>query len=167
MHSFGVSYNKSDTEFQKIISQNNQNIYSRFIPEKFANSGQDPKGKILEFIKKDFIKPIQNEKPKIYKDEIDKKIQNSTSWAINTTKNCTNEINLPKLQSYNNYNFIKKNEEKTENYKKSYLSTDNISFRIPVLKEKQNDNNLNDINNRTCNSNSAVDLKSINKYKFK
>jgi hypothetical protein len=153
MDSYGFG-NNSETQFQKIISEKNRNVYSRFIPEKFANSGQDPKGKIIEFADKDLIKPIK--KPIVFKEEYDKKILNSTSWAINTTKICTNEINLPKIQNYRNYNFIKKNEENSERYKRSYLSTDNISLKIPEEKVK----NENDENNNKS-SYSLIDLKSI------
>jgi hypothetical protein len=140
-NTFGKFY-KTESEFQNIISLKNHKLYERFVPEKFANSGQDPKGKIIEFNNKDLIKPIK--KPKIYIQEIDKKYQESNRWAVNTTKNCTNETNLPKLQNFKSYNFLKKNEneEKNLNYKKNFFKTDNISFGIP-MSQTQNINKIN------------------------
>jgi hypothetical protein len=153
MNTFGKFY-KSETEFQNIISLKNNKLYERFVPEKFANSGQDPKGKIIEFNNKDLIKPIK--KPTIYIQDIDKKFQESNRWAVNTTKNCTKETNLPKLQNFKSYNFHKKNEdeekgnikgiekEKDLSYKKNFLKTDNISFKIPMSKIlNQNQNQIN------------------------
>lgn len=128
MNSFG-KLNKTETEFQSIINEKNHKLYERFLPEKFANSGNDTTRKIIEFNNKDIIKPLK--KPNIYSQEINKKILQSNSWAINTSKNCTSENKLPKLQNFKNYNFIKINEEEAEKYKKQFFETDHITTKCP------------------------------------
>ena len=122
-------FNKTETDFQSIISKRNKTLYERFIPEKFANTGEDPTGKILEFTKKDFIKQIK--KPEIYHTEKPELKTRENRWALNTTKICTSPKNLPKLQKLKNYNFITRNKEEAEKYQKSFFKTDNISMKVP------------------------------------
>jgi hypothetical protein len=119
------SFNNKESEFQKLINLKNHKFYARFIPEKFANSGLDPIKKILEFNKKDLIKPIK--KPTVYFQDIDQNILNSKSWAINTTKKFSTFEKLPKLQNNKNFSINNKENESNEKHQKTYISTDHIS----------------------------------------
>jgi hypothetical protein len=129
MNSCGL-LNKSESEFQSIIRKRNHQLYEKYIPEKFANSGVDPIKQIIEFANKDLIKPIK--KPNIFSQEIDQKKLNSTTWAVGTTKTCTDIKNLPKKQDYKTYNFVKINEQDKEKYKKIFNKNDNVSIKFPI-----------------------------------
>lgn len=130
MNPFDNKLNKTETDFQALISQRNNKLYERFIPEKFANTGEDPTGKFIEFTNKDIIKPIK--KQNVYEKKAN--FTHTNKWAINTTKNCTSPNNLPKLQNFREYNFIKRDKTDVDKYRNTYFKTDNISVRVP--KEK-------------------------------
>ena len=122
-------FNRTETNFDKLRIAKKNKLYERFIPEKYANTGKDPTGKIMEFINKDIIKPI--EKPKIYGKRTN---LTCTKWAINTTKICTSPDKIPKIQNFKDYNFIKNEKIDVDKYRNTYFKTDNISVKIP--KEK-------------------------------
>lgn len=128
-------FNKTDTNFQKFITSRNK-LYERFIPEKYANTGYDPNGKIIEFINKDVIRPIR--RPDVY-EKREKNIHRN-QWAIDTTKICSSPNKLPKKQIFKEYNFINREKinidiEIPRNY---YLKTDHISVKTPKEKYDKN-----------------------------
>ena len=42
-------------------------------------------------------------------------------WSLNPQLNCTKEKHLPKIQQFKEYNFIKRDKEKIEQYKNNYV----------------------------------------------
>lgn len=124
-------FNKTDTNFQRYIKERNK-LYERFVPEKQANTGHDPDGKIKEFINKDVIRPIS--KPEIYEKKVS--FTHTNRWALDTTKICTSPSRLPKKQIFKEFNFIKRDKIDVKKKENNYLKTDNISVRVP--KEKYN-----------------------------
>jgi hypothetical protein len=126
-------FNKTETDFNKIRIATKNKLYQRFIPEKYANTGEDPAGKFIEFTKKDIIRPL--EKPNNYE-----KIKNSTQtgWALNTTKLCTSPRMVNKFQKFKEYNFIKKDKINIEKYRNNYFKTDYISVKNPIEKYDKN-----------------------------
>lgn len=124
--------------------------YSRFFPDKIANTGKDPKGGYFDFLKKDSMKPLNRnleELPNTVKPyqkyeminigKLDNNLENN-KWAINTNKKCTSPQMIPKIQQYREYSFpnLTKDPEKVERYKNTYLKSDNISIRYPNLENK-------------------------------
>lgn len=107
-------------------------LKQRFIPDKIANTGEDPKGKFLEFLKHDIIKPlssktiIQKNEKKIFYDTFQ-----ANRWALNTAKTCSSPDKLPKLQPFKEYNFAKIDPLQVDNHKKNYFKTDHISVKVP------------------------------------
>jgi hypothetical protein len=122
-------FNKTETDFNKIRIANKNKLYERFIPEKYADTGEDPSGKFIEFTKKDIIRPL--ERPKNY-EKITHLTQ--TAWALNTTKLCTSPSKVSKLQRFKNYNFINKDRINIEKYRSNYSKTDHISVKVPIEK---------------------------------
>lgn len=118
--------------------------YSRFFPDKIANTGKDPKGGYFDFIKNDLMKPLNrnldelasNYKP-YQKYEKVKLTNDYDKWALNTNKKCTSPEMIPKIQQYKEYNYpnLTKDLQKVEKYKNSYLKSDNISIRYPNLEK--------------------------------
>jgi hypothetical protein len=106
-------------------------LLQRFIPDKIANTGEDPKRKYLEFIKHDIIKSLSG-KP-IYKKEENKFFEtcDANRWALNTAKICNLPDKLPKLQPFKEYNFAKVDPIVAQNYRKNYFKTDHISVKVP------------------------------------
>lgn len=108
----------------------------RLLPDKIANTGEDPKGKYLEFIKHDIIKPLTSKT--VLKKEENKFFEtcNAKRWALNTAKICSSRDLLPKLQPFKEYNFQKvdplKEQQLESNQKKTYFKTDHISVKVPV-----------------------------------
>lgn len=113
-------------------SSRSTRLPQRFIPDKIANTGDDPKGKYLEFIKNDIIKPLntktrqQNDRNNFFES------CNANRWALNTAKTCTSPYKLPKLQPFKEYNFVKIDPLEAQNHKNSYLKTDHISVKVPT-----------------------------------
>lgn len=68
--------------------------YERFKPPKVANTGADPHGSFLEFIKKDCAKPI-NVRKEHFKPEIDPNHFEATNkhWAVGTKTFNVNKVN--------------------------------------------------------------------------
>ena len=160
--------------------------YSRFFPDKIANTGKDPKGGYLDFMKNDILKPLDRnleELPssiKPYKkyemtklNKIENNIDNK-KWALNTNKKYTSPEMIPKIQQYRDYNFPKliKDPEKVERYKNTYLKSDNISIRYPNLEKNSNadiDKSIKKLNHNiyTENYNKEKDYNSNNYYNNK
>lgn len=93
--------------------------------DRIAESGNDPKGALVEFIRKDVIKPMIRPKIEEYNNF------NNTftdKWALCTTKNCSNQEQVPKMQQYKEYNFPSKDGVHVEKYKNFHLKSDNISI---------------------------------------
>jgi len=135
-------YEKMDWSKKSIIrtrtGSRSTRPFQRFIPDKIANTGEDPKRKLVEFIKKDIIKPLSSKL--MIKDENssnDLSILNK-KWALNTAKICTSPNKLPKLQPFKDYNFVKVDPLQADNYKKSYFKTDHISVKVPTSENKEN-----------------------------
>jgi len=105
-------------------------LSKRFIEDRQANTGEDPKKKYVEFMKNDIIKPLNK---KILSKEENKKLENynPNCWALNTAKICPSHDKLPKLQQYKEYNFVKVDPKDVEKYKKTYFKTDHISVKVP------------------------------------
>jgi hypothetical protein len=112
--------------------------YKRFIKDKQADTGFDPQGCFIEFMKKDIIKPLDRPKdPLPILVAIDR-------WAINTEKKCPIEEKVPKVQQFKEYNFISRSQDNIEKYKSSFLKTDIVSIRVPkIIKKEENDSFLN------------------------
>ncbi len=119
-------FNKTENNFDLLRTARRNKLYERFISEKYANTGEDPSGKFIEFANKDIIKPLRNQ-------NIYEKIPclTYTTWAINTTKKYTSPNKISKLQKFRNYNFIKKDNIDTDKYRNNYSKTDHISVKIP------------------------------------
>jgi hypothetical protein len=79
---------------KKFATHRPEKPYERFKPPKYANTGADPNGGFLEFIKKDVQKPINvhNEK---FKPEIDQNHFKATQhkWAIGTKTSNIHKVN--------------------------------------------------------------------------
>lgn len=113
----------------------------RFLKDKIAHSGEDPKGSIIEFIKHDIIKPLDRQVSKKEENSHHKNpsiISFNEKWALNSTKLCTSPEMLPKVQQFKEYNFVKYDPIKADHYKKNYIKTDHISLKVPKDEIKQN-----------------------------
>ena len=85
----------------------------------------------------DIIKPYHANRNSIYSLTLNSKSRNE-KWSLNPQLNCPNKEQLPKIQQFKNYYFVKRNNEEVEKYKNNYLQTDYISIRVPIhLKEKE------------------------------
>lgn len=110
----------------------------RFLKEKISNTGQDPRGSIIEFVKKDLIKPL--DRKILEKDDNknnDKLPLINNKWAANAPKICSTPEKLAKIHQFKEYSFIKKDPIVADLLKKNYIKTDNISIKV------QNDNDSN------------------------
>ena len=124
----GFFKNEGYTELQKSFGRpvyNNET--NRFIKDKQANTGTDPKGALIEFIKHDTIKPIR--RPDLYSEKEKMSATQVNKWAVNTTKQCNSGFLLPKFQQYKEYYFHPRNEEDITNYNSTFLKSDNIALR--------------------------------------
>lgn len=77
-------------------------------------------------MKKDLIRPLQRKDlyPKLKRTIL-------PTWAINTIKKCPTKEMLPKFQQYKNYYFYNVSQDQKNNYRRSFLPTDNIGVRYP------------------------------------
>lgn len=53
----------------------------------------------------------------------------SQKWALNSSKICPREENLPKRQVFKEYNFIHRTDRDIENYQSFFLKSDNIAIK--------------------------------------
>jgi hypothetical protein len=106
--------------------------FHRFLKDKIANTGSDPKGNYSEFIKNDLIKPITRSREPLPKIET-----TSQKWALRTDKNCPSEEKVPRIQQFKEYFFPNRTQEEIDNYRSSFLKSDYVSIRIPKIKKKQ------------------------------
>lgn len=86
----------------------------------------------------DITKPYTANRTVLYNltERNDPSIRN-LKWSLNPQLNCSKEKHLPKIQQFKEYNFIKRDKEKIEQYKNNYLETDNIAIRVPdFVKDK-------------------------------
>ncbi len=104
--------------------------YKRFNRHKIADTGSDPNGARIEFIKHDIIRPL--ERPNHF--PIIENKSEQEKWALGTTKQAMALENLPKVQQFREYNFKTKSEEQPCH--SSLQKTDHISIRIPEFKHK-------------------------------
>lgn len=102
--------------------------YQRFGRSKIADSGEDPNGAMLEFIKHDIVRPL--ERLNMQK----KKCIASEKWAVGTTKKCPSIEKLPKKEALKDYYFPDINEKKSE---LCVNKTDHISILVPKIKKKE------------------------------
>jgi len=117
--------------------------HQRLIPDKIANTGQDPKGKFYEFMKNDIIKPLSSktvlqQQQQRSENKTSLETSNANRWALNTAKICSSPENLPKLQAFKEYNFVKVNPLEAQNYQKNYSKTDHISMKVPPARNTEN-----------------------------
>lgn len=106
--------------------------YKRFRKEKVADTGSDPNGAILEFIKNDIVRPLERLKPPPERISLD-----TEKWAVGTEKQCSSIEKLPKVQQYKDYYFPNKSQEDAEKYKSFFHKTDNIAIRVPKINKKE------------------------------
>jgi hypothetical protein len=112
--------------------------HKRFIKDKKADTGFDPKGSFIEFMNHDLIKPL--ERPKNPIPEIEPTIR----WAIHTEKKSPNAEIIPKIQQFKDYNFISRSQDDIDKYKSSFLKTDIVAIRVPkIIKKDEKDSYLN------------------------
>lgn len=108
--------------------------HKRFIKGKVADTGEDPTGGFLHFMKSDINAPL--ERASLIESNVNMVQASSNKWAIRTTKQCPAIEKLPKLQQYREYNFPERSQEDVDRYKSFYLKSDNISIRVPELNKK-------------------------------
>ena len=114
-------------------------IPQRFPAEKKANTGEDPKGKLIEFINHDIIQPLS--KKILNQDTKTAEISHSLKWALNTTKICPSLDKIPKVQQYKTQNFSFEENHPEKNIKK-YFKTDHISIKVPEKDIKNSTSNF-------------------------
>ena len=125
--------------------------FNRFIKSKIANTGVDPGQTFINFINKDIPKPYKSQLSPLsnkYKENINFE---NTKWTLGTTCNCRKKEFLPKFQQFKNYYFISnKDNDKNDNLRNTYLSTDHIKIKtsresetIDVNKERNKRSILN------------------------
>lgn len=103
--------------------------FHRFSPVKKADSGIDPNGGFIGFMKKDLIRPIN--RPSIVINMNKEEPMFNNNWAIGTTKRCNKSEWLPKLDTYKDYKFSSPPKEEVVKYQKSFLPSDCISVKVP------------------------------------
>jgi hypothetical protein len=117
--------------------------HKRFGRSKIADSGADPNGAMLEFIKHDIVRPLER------LSKATEEAPHCDRWAIGTTKKCASIERIPKMEALKEYNFpdirnTKQNSKNLESNKTkenlintvSTLSTDHISILVPIIKKK-------------------------------
>jgi hypothetical protein len=90
----------------------------------------DPQGAYIEYLKNDIVRPLEREQKKPEKPIIHKE-----RWALDTKKICPSLEKLPKIQQYKEYYFPSRSKEDVENFRSNFHKTDNISIRIPKIKQ--------------------------------
>mgnify|MGYP000417421979 CR=1 FL=1 len=112
--------------------------HKRFIKDKQADTGFDPKGSFIEFMKHDIIKPLDRPKNPI------PELEPTDRWSMNTEKKCSKPELVPKYQQFKEYNFISRSQEDVEKYRSSFLKTDIVAIRVPkIIKKDEKDSYLN------------------------
>ena len=121
--------------------------YTRFLQTKKALSGMDPNGTLSEFFNRDIITPLHRESlystfydiksPYFKHNSLYKTRKNENSkWALNTIARAPNYQCLPKVQTFKNYYFPPKyNNKDPEKYRAISLKSDHIGIKIPKLKK--------------------------------
>lgn len=135
-NSLSVARTRSLSPIRSLLQKNYGNPkpvreYKRFLKGKIADTGDDPKGSRLEFIKHDIIRPLERVKASPERPNID-----INKWSLNTQKQCASLDSLPKLQQYKEYNFPNRKEGDNETYRSHFLKTDNVSIRVPKISKK-------------------------------
>jgi hypothetical protein len=105
--------------------------HKRFIEDKIADTGFDPKGSFIEFMKLDIIKPLDRPKQPV---PIPEKKNN---WALYTDKKCPQQIVVPKIQQFKDYNFISRSQDDIEKYRSTFIKTDIVAIRVPEIVKKE------------------------------
>jgi hypothetical protein len=112
--------------------------HKRFIKDKKADTGFDPKGSFIEFMKHDIIKPLDRPKNPI------PELEPTDRWSMNTEKKCPKPELLPKYQQLKEYNFISRSQEDIDKYRSSFIKTDIVAIRVPkIIKKEEKDSFLN------------------------
>lgn len=110
--------------------------FNRFEKPKLADTGIDPSSALLRFMKRESTQPYIKEESEFYNnDTINKKNAASTppKWCIGNTYKCNDPDLIPKLDPYKEYSFNHRTIEDIKKYQSNYLSTDNISIRVPKI----------------------------------
>ena len=131
--------------------------FNRFLKIKKADTGVDPTQIFKNFIKKDFPEPYKRDLTFIHdRNKKNITIENS-KWSLGTTCNCSRKEFLPKIDPYKEYHFLPNKDEnnKVNNLRMTYLSTDHISIKTPDMLET-----LDGLKNK--NKKSILKLKELN-----
>ena len=113
--------------------------FNRFIKTKISDTGVDPTQTFKNFISKDIPKPYKRDILSIYNNNKNSINIEKIKWSIGTTCNCSRKEFLPKIDPYKEYHFIPRNENnKNNNLRMTYLSTDHISIKTPDMFETMN-----------------------------
>jgi hypothetical protein len=107
--------------------------FDRFLKDKVANTGYDPKRAFYEFMINDIPRPLSRPRP--FYPQIETPHE---KWALKTDKNAAAVEKVPKLQQYKDYFFPNRAELNPDSYRSKFLPTDNVSIRVPKI-EKRDD----------------------------
>ena len=108
--------------------------FNRFGKPKVADTGIDPSTVFINFNNKDPTKPYNVKDSSIYNEYYNKYIPTEPlRWSIGNTCICNDERLLPRKEQFKDYYFSNHKKDDIEKYKSNYLSTDNISIRMPKV----------------------------------
>ena len=117
--------------------------FNRFGKPKVADTGIDPSSVFINFNNKDPTKPYNVKDSSIYNEYYHKYIPTEPlRWSIGNTCICNDEKLLPKKEQFKDYYFSNHKKDDIEKYKNNYLSTDNISIRMPNISKSLDSKNF-------------------------
>ena len=117
--------------------------FNRFGKPKVADTGIDPSTVFINFNNKDPTKPYNVKDSSIYNEYYNKYIPTEPlRWSIGNTCICNDEKLLPKKEQFKDYYFSNLKKDDIEKYKNNYLSTDNISIRMPNISKSLDSKNF-------------------------
>ena len=117
--------------------------FNRFGKPKVADTGIDPSTVFINFNNKDPTKPYNVKDSSIYNEYYNKYIPTEPlRWSIGNTCICNDEKLLPKKEQFKDYYFSNLKKDDIEKYKNTYLSTDNISIRMPNISKSLDSKNF-------------------------
>ena len=130
---FEPKYTQRQKEFLHSGGPNMQS--NRFLKDKIADTGFDPKRSYVEFINKDIIKPLSRSLSgsNVYDNFISHENIMKNKFALQTEKVLTDRETIPKIQPYKYYNFIDRKRLTEEQKEMKIKETNQMKQSFPFL----------------------------------